>query len=121
LSTDVSEVLTASIIRDETSFDNYFTRQNIPEDNSEHHTRRRENLKSHFKRYFLHAVKSYDMGLAALLRIREEGVLRIFIALKNPIAFAGLELTTFVSSDKHINHYTTKVTATKHLLCSSEF
>jgi hypothetical protein len=33
LSTDVSEVRTASII--------------IPEDNSEHHTRRRENLKSH--------------------------------------------------------------------------
>jgi hypothetical protein len=31
----------------ETSVDNYFTRQCIPEDNSEHHTRRRENLKSH--------------------------------------------------------------------------
>jgi hypothetical protein len=26
---------------------NSFTRQYIPEDNSEHHTRRRENLKSH--------------------------------------------------------------------------
>jgi len=33
----------------ETSADNYFTRQHIPEDNSELHTRRRENLKSsHF-------------------------------------------------------------------------
>jgi hypothetical protein len=31
----------------ETSVDNYFTRQDIPEDNSELHTRRRENLKSH--------------------------------------------------------------------------
>jgi hypothetical protein len=31
----------------ETSVDNYFTRQYIPEDNSEHHSRRRENLKSH--------------------------------------------------------------------------
>jgi hypothetical protein len=31
----------------ETSVDNYFTRQYIPEDNSDHHTRRRENLKSH--------------------------------------------------------------------------
>jgi hypothetical protein len=31
----------------ETSVDNYFTRQYIPEDNSVHHTRRRENLKSH--------------------------------------------------------------------------
>jgi hypothetical protein len=31
----------------EKSVDNHFTRQYIPEDNSEHHTRRRENLKSH--------------------------------------------------------------------------
>jgi hypothetical protein len=30
----------------ETSVGNYFRRQYIPEDNSEHHTRRRENLKS---------------------------------------------------------------------------
>jgi hypothetical protein len=31
----------------ETSVDNYFTPQYIPEDNSELHTRRSENLKSH--------------------------------------------------------------------------
>jgi hypothetical protein len=31
----------------ETSVDNYFTWQYIPEDKSELHTRRRENLKSH--------------------------------------------------------------------------
>jgi hypothetical protein len=31
----------------ETSVDNYFTRQYIPEDKSELHSRRRENLKSH--------------------------------------------------------------------------
>jgi hypothetical protein len=36
----------------ETSVDNYFTRQYIPEDNSELHTRRRENLKSHIKKSF---------------------------------------------------------------------
>jgi hypothetical protein len=36
LSTDVSEVRTAFIIRDETSVDNHFTRQYIPEDKSEH-------------------------------------------------------------------------------------
>jgi hypothetical protein len=30
-----------------TSADIYFTRQYIPEDNSEHHTRRRENFKYH--------------------------------------------------------------------------
>jgi hypothetical protein len=33
-------------------------------------------------RFLLHAVKSYDMGPPALLPIRNEGVLRIFIALK---------------------------------------
>jgi hypothetical protein len=38
----------------ETSVDNHFTRQYIPEDNSEHHTRRRENLKSHMT-YQLHS------------------------------------------------------------------
>jgi hypothetical protein len=31
----------------ETSVDSHFTRQYNPEDSSEHHTRRRENLKSH--------------------------------------------------------------------------
>jgi hypothetical protein len=31
----------------ETSVDNHFTRQYNPEENSEHHIRRRENLKSH--------------------------------------------------------------------------
>jgi hypothetical protein len=33
----------------ETSVDNHFTRQYNPEDSSEHHTRRRENLKSEIK------------------------------------------------------------------------
>jgi hypothetical protein len=55
MSTDVSEVLVASVIRalmietastSETSVDIQLTRQYIPED-SELHTRRRENLKSH--------------------------------------------------------------------------
>jgi hypothetical protein len=35
----------------ETSVDNHFTRQYNAEDSSEHHTRRRENLKSHIKTY----------------------------------------------------------------------
>jgi hypothetical protein len=35
----------------ETSVDNYFTRQYIPKDKSELHTRRRENLKSHMDIY----------------------------------------------------------------------
>jgi hypothetical protein len=36
----------------ETSVDNHFTWQYNPEDSSEHHTRRRENLKSHFNRSY---------------------------------------------------------------------
>jgi hypothetical protein len=36
----------------ETSVNNHFTRQYNPEDNSEHHTRRRENLKSHKVGYY---------------------------------------------------------------------
>jgi hypothetical protein len=55
LLTDVSELRAASIIAlmleaastSETLVDNYFTRQYIPEDKSELHTRRHENLKSH--------------------------------------------------------------------------
>jgi hypothetical protein len=35
----------------ETSVDKYFTLQYIPEDNSERHTRRRENLKSHITKH----------------------------------------------------------------------
>jgi hypothetical protein len=35
----------------ETSVDNYFTRQYIPEDKSELHTRRRENLNSHMLKF----------------------------------------------------------------------
>jgi hypothetical protein len=43
----------------ETSVDNHFTRQYNPEDNSEHHTRRRENLKSHIRKSCpLHAMKA---------------------------------------------------------------
>jgi hypothetical protein len=42
-----SSLMMEAIRTSETSVDNYFTRQYIPEDNSEHHTGRRENLKSH--------------------------------------------------------------------------
>jgi hypothetical protein len=41
----------------ETSVDNHFTQQYIPEDNSEHHTRRREDLKSHNADIILKAFK----------------------------------------------------------------
>jgi hypothetical protein len=36
----------------ETSVDNHFTQQYNPEDSSEHHIRRRENLKSHLEYHF---------------------------------------------------------------------
>jgi hypothetical protein len=40
-------------------------------------------------RVLLHGVKSYDMGRPALLPIREEGVPRISIALKNLSRWPG--------------------------------
>jgi hypothetical protein len=40
-------------------------------------------------RDLLHAVKSYEMGLPALLPIRKECVLRILIAFKNPSPLPG--------------------------------
>jgi hypothetical protein len=42
----------------ETLVNNYFTWQYIPEDNSEHHTRRRENLKSHLVLLTINSKKS---------------------------------------------------------------
>jgi hypothetical protein len=42
-----SSLMVEAVRTSETSVDNYFAWQYIPEDNSEHHTRRRENLKSH--------------------------------------------------------------------------
>jgi hypothetical protein len=45
----------------ETSVNNHFTRQYNPEDNSEHHTRRRENLKSH-----INYVKTNDTDIEKL-------------------------------------------------------
>jgi hypothetical protein len=47
-----SSLMMKAVRTSETSVDNYFTRQYIPEDNSEHHSRRRENLKSHMKSMF---------------------------------------------------------------------
>jgi hypothetical protein len=45
----------------ETSVNNHFTRQYIPEDNSEHHTRRRENLKSRIERKMFDKML-YELG-----------------------------------------------------------
>jgi hypothetical protein len=48
-----SWIVMEAVSTSETSVDNHFTRQYIPEDNSEHHTRRRENLKSHMRQILL--------------------------------------------------------------------
>jgi hypothetical protein len=55
------------------------------------------------------------MGPPALLPIREEGVLRIFIALKNQSTWPGFEPVTFRSSGQHTNHYTTKAPGNFHV------
>jgi hypothetical protein len=47
----------------ETSVDNHFTWQYIPEENSEHHTRRRENLKSHIL-FSVCPVRSQEISAA---------------------------------------------------------
>jgi hypothetical protein len=51
----------------------------------------------------------------ALLPIREEGILQIFIALKNPSPWPGFETSTFGSCGQHTNHYTIKVTIVRTL------
>jgi hypothetical protein len=54
-----------AVCTSETSVDNHFTRQYNPEDSSEHHTRRRENLKSHRNgvNHFFKAVHFLDNRL----------------------------------------------------------
>jgi hypothetical protein len=57
-----SSLMMEAVHTSETSADNHFTRQYNPEDNSEHHTRRRENLKSHIPTvyaFILQATVSY--------------------------------------------------------------
>jgi hypothetical protein len=43
----LSSLMMEAVRTSETSVDNNFTRQYMPEDNTEHHTSHRENLKSH--------------------------------------------------------------------------
>jgi hypothetical protein len=49
----------------ETSVDNNFTRQYNPEDNSEHHTGRRENLKSHILEHNLMEINLCELTLTS--------------------------------------------------------
>jgi hypothetical protein len=70
-----SSLMMEAVRISETSVDNHFTRQYIPEDNSDHHTRRRENLKSHIvSQLFVVITCVYVMRCGRDLKeIREEG------------------------------------------------
>jgi hypothetical protein len=63
-----------------------------------------------FKSYFTCRKILTTWDVPALLPIREEDVLRIFIALKNPSPWPGVEPATFGSSGQDTNHTTTKAT-----------
>jgi hypothetical protein len=65
----------------ETSVDNHFTRQYIPEDNSEHHTRRRENLKSHKTNQVIQLL----FGIAQIALVVRINWVRILLYLKRSI------------------------------------
>jgi hypothetical protein len=60
-----------------------------------------------FKR-FLTCRKILRHGTSGFTSHPKEGVLRIFIALKNPSPWPG---STFESNGKQTNHYTTKAAA----------
>jgi hypothetical protein len=60
---------------------------------------------------FLHAVKSHDLGLAALLLPRMKGSCEILSAL-NTIVSAAYEHDNLGSNNKHANLYTTEATDT---------
>jgi hypothetical protein len=59
-----SSLMMEAVRTSETSVDNNFTRQYIPEYNSEHHTRRRENLKSHKFQLATIALRLLASGLS---------------------------------------------------------
>jgi hypothetical protein len=69
-------------------------------------------LAKHFCSYlqvtFLHVVKSYDLGLTALLPFRRKVWCGFLSPLKS-IASAGFEPVNRGSNCKHANHYTTEV------------
>jgi hypothetical protein len=60
---DESSLMMEATRTSETSVDNYFTRQYIPEDNSELHTRRRKNLKSYMRNVALSVIKALSPSL----------------------------------------------------------
>jgi hypothetical protein len=78
----------------ETSVDNQFTRQYNPEDSSEHHTRHRENLKSH--------ITGNTVGSNPLLIFDNQ------IAELTSADDFGTKLRTLGKDNQFINIYTTE-------------
>jgi hypothetical protein len=80
----------------ETSVDNYFTRQYIPKDNSELHTRRRQNLKSHVvinvfgRTCYIHFVASTIISLWAFTFFKKKPVHRRYHILNHSILCSGV-------------------------------
>jgi hypothetical protein len=73
----------------ETSVDNHFTRQYIPENNSEHHIRRRENFKSHIPVFCFHKpLFMYELGFLKQVLIPSQNI-------------SSLQSTTWKDADKH--------------------
>jgi hypothetical protein len=64
-------------------------------------------------RVLLHAIKSYDMGPSRFTSYPRGRCDADFYRPKESVALARFEPTTFGSSGKHTNHYTTKVTFPK--------
>jgi hypothetical protein len=57
-----------AVCTSETLVDNHFTRQYNPEDSSEHHTRRRENLKSNI---------TGDLSLESLMDLTKSAIMSV--------------------------------------------
>jgi hypothetical protein len=93
LTSAYSSVMTEAVRTSETSVDIHFTRQYNPEDSSEHHTRRRENLKSHIVNLHgeatLRCIRRFESlrikkakrlcSLSFLLRCRDQGTIPRFL------------------------------------------
>jgi hypothetical protein len=62
----------------------------------------------HTSKGYLTCCKMLRHGADCFTSSRNEGVLRIFIALTNPSSSVGFEPAKLGSNGKHVNHYTTE-------------
>jgi hypothetical protein len=85
----------------ETSVDNYFTRQYIPENKSELHTRHRENLKSHIFNIYCHANfydALNDVSVALILNVHIATILEMFKICRVQNTFQGCKIGLLISN-----------------------